>query len=171
MSNVACNGSESALAKCDAAHIPPDEGREVYMHVNVAGVSCSEIPPSATTELDPPNPTILTKTIKHNGFVVGFSITFILLVIMIIRYTILHHILQQIYSLYTYHIYSFVAYLLFKRFKGKIDIRSLVNAQKMSLSFLQEKEGEDEDPIVLSNDGADDEFEGIETTCDDTSHD
>ena len=57
MSNVACNGSESALAKCDAAHIPPDEGREVYMHVNVAGVSCSEIPPSATTSGIPPSAT------------------------------------------------------------------------------------------------------------------
>ena len=53
MSNVACNGSESALMKCDAAHIPPDEGREVYMHVNVAGVSCSEIPPSDTSEIPP----------------------------------------------------------------------------------------------------------------------
>ena len=34
----------------------------------------------------------------------------------------------------------------------------------MTLSFLQEKEQEDENLIVLSNDGADDEsdFEGIE---------
>ena len=53
MSNVACNGSESALTKCDAAHIPPDEGRDLIMHVNVAGVSCSEIPPSATTSGTP----------------------------------------------------------------------------------------------------------------------
>ena len=85
-------------------------------------------------------------------------------------YNITSHITTYIFFIHIY-IYSFVAYLLFKRFKGKIDIRALVNAQKMTLSFLQEKEQEDEDPIVLSNDGADDEFEGIETTCDDTSHD
>ena len=138
MSNVACNGSESALMKCDAAHIPPDEGREVYMHVNVAGVSCSEIPPSDTSEIPPsatseippsatseippsatseippsatseippsattsvpdlPNPTTLTKTIKDNSYLIGLCITVVLLAILIvivIRYTILHHILQ-----------------------------------------------------------------------------
>ena len=95
MSNVACNGSESALTKCDAAHIPPDEGREVYMHVNVVGVSCSEIPPSAT--ISAPTPTTLTKTIKDNSYLIGLCITVVLLVIlivMVIRYTILHHILQ-----------------------------------------------------------------------------
>ena len=69
MSNVACNGSESALAKCDAAHIPPDEGREVYMHVNVAGVSCSEIPPSATTSGIPPSAT--TSGIPHSATISG----------------------------------------------------------------------------------------------------
>ena len=103
MSNVACNGSEIALTKCDAAHIPPDEGREVYMHVNVAGVSCSEIPP--TSGLDPTNPMTSTKTKKDNSYLIGLCITVVLLVmliVMIIRYTILHHILQQIYSLYTY---------------------------------------------------------------------
>ena len=116
------------------------------MHVNVAGVSCSEIPP--TSGLDPTNPMTSTKTKKDNSYLIGLCITVVLLVMMIIRYTILHHILQQIYSLYTY-IYSFVAYLLFKGFKGKIHIRALVNAQKMTLSFLQEKEQEDEDLIVL----------------------
>ena len=125
MSNVACNGSESALAKCDAAHILPDEGREVYMHVNVAGVSCSEIPPSATTSGIPPSattsgipcsattsgippsattsgpfppiPMTLTKRIKDNSYLIGLCITVVLLVIlivMVIRYTILHLILQ-----------------------------------------------------------------------------
>ena len=188
MSNVACHGSEPALMKCDAAHIPPDEGREVYMHVNVAGVSCSEIPPSDTSEIPPsatseippatseippstttsvpdlPNPTTLTKTIKDNSYLIGLCITVVLLVIlivMVIRYTILHHILQQIYSLYTC---SLVAYLLFKRSKGKRDIHAAVNAQITTLSSLQRKEQEDENLIVLSNDGADDEsdFEGIE---------
>ena len=95
MSNVACNGSETALTKCDAAHIPPDEGREVYMHVEVAGVSCNEIPP--TSGPDPTNPMTLTETIKDNSYLIGWCITVVLLVMLIvivIRYTILHRILQ-----------------------------------------------------------------------------
>ena len=54
--------------------------------------------------------------------------------------------------------------MLFKRSKGKRDIHGLVNAQTTSLSSLQRKEQEDDNLLVLSNDGANDEFdsEGIE---------
>ena len=67
------------------------------------------------------------------------------------------------YSLYTC---SLVAYLLFKRSKGKKGIHAPVNAQNinMTLSSLKEKEQGKENLIVLSNNGANDEFdsEGIE---------
>ena len=54
--------------------------------------------------------------------------------------------------------------MLFKRSKGKRDIHCLVNAQTTTLSSLQRKEQEDDNLLVLSNDGANDEFdsEGIE---------
>ena len=54
--------------------------------------------------------------------------------------------------------------MLFKRSKGKRDIHGPVNPQITTLSSLQRKEQEDENLMVLSNDGADDEFdfEGIE---------
>ena len=54
--------------------------------------------------------------------------------------------------------------MFFKRSKGKRDIHGPVNPQITTLSSLQRKEQEDDNLIVISNDGADDEFdfEGIE---------
>ena len=73
-------------------------------------------------------------------------------------YNITSHITINIF-LYTC---SFVAYLLFKRSKGKRDIHAPVNPQTMTLSSLQGKEQGEDNLMVLSNDGAGDEFEGIE---------
>ncbi len=40
LSNVECTGDEESLSDCDAVHIAPDEGRDLYKVVNVVGVSC-----------------------------------------------------------------------------------------------------------------------------------
>ena len=65
------------------------------MHVDVAGVSCSEIPP--TSGLDPTNMG-LTETIKDNSYLIVMSIFVVLLIVslvVVIRYTIiLYHILK-----------------------------------------------------------------------------
>ena len=40
LSNVECTGDEESLSDCDAVHVAPDEGRDLYKVVNVVGVSC-----------------------------------------------------------------------------------------------------------------------------------
>ena len=40
LGNVACDGSEYTLDQCDALYIPPDEGKEVYKYIDVAGIAC-----------------------------------------------------------------------------------------------------------------------------------
>ena len=66
------------------------------MHVDVAGVSCSEIPP--TSVVDPTNDMRLTKTIRDNGFLTAmifFVVLLIVSLVVIIRYTlIIYHILK-----------------------------------------------------------------------------
>ena len=41
MSNVDCSGLEDSLKECDASHIPPDEGSDLFQFVDVVGISCS----------------------------------------------------------------------------------------------------------------------------------
>ena len=40
LSNVTCTGSESSLDGCDSTLLTPEEGRNLFSHVNVAGVKC-----------------------------------------------------------------------------------------------------------------------------------
>ena len=40
LSNVGCNGTEDKLDNCDGSHVPPDEGRGLYLLINAAGVNC-----------------------------------------------------------------------------------------------------------------------------------
>ena len=40
LSNVRCTGSESSLDACDTTLLTPEEGRNLFPHVNVAGVKC-----------------------------------------------------------------------------------------------------------------------------------
>lgn len=40
LSNVMCSGSESSLDGCDSTLLTPEEGRNLFSHVNVAGVKC-----------------------------------------------------------------------------------------------------------------------------------
>ena len=63
------------------------------MHVEVAGVSCIEIPP--TSGVDPTNDMRLTKTIKDNSYLIVMSMFGVLLIvslIVVIRYTIIIYI-------------------------------------------------------------------------------
>ena len=73
------------------------------MHVDIAGVSCSGIPP--TSGVDPTNDMRLTKTIKDNSYLIVMSMFGVLLImslIVVIRYTIIlyiYHILKYIFNL------------------------------------------------------------------------
>lgn len=64
MSNVACTGSESAIDVCDSLELSPDEGRDLFPRVNVAGVQCFL---DVTT--DP-----LSQVVSQNTAVIGLGI-------------------------------------------------------------------------------------------------
>lgn len=49
LSNVGCNGTEDKLDNCDGSHVPPDEGRGLYLLINAAGVNCYGKPNTTTT--------------------------------------------------------------------------------------------------------------------------
>lgn len=86
LSNVACNGSELALTDCDAAILPPENGRNVALLVDVAGVSCQAMVPSSTTD---PNSSASSGVLKEHGVTAGLTIVSVLLVItvfLVIRY-------------------------------------------------------------------------------------
>lgn len=64
LSNVACTGSESAIDVCDSLELSPDEGRDLFPRVNVAGVKCFQ---DVTT--DP-----LSQVVSQNTAVIGLGI-------------------------------------------------------------------------------------------------
>ena len=46
LSNVDCSGLEDSLKECDASHIPPDKGSDLFHFVDVVGMSCKKQEPS-----------------------------------------------------------------------------------------------------------------------------
>ena len=74
LSNVACTGSETSLDACDSTSLTPDEGRDLYSRVNVAGVKCF---PNVTTDA-------LSQVVSKNNAVIGLGIVGVLLAVSII---------------------------------------------------------------------------------------
>jgi deleted-in-malignant-brain-tumors protein 1 len=73
--NFGCNGSETFLRYCPNVEIASEESRELYNHVNVAGVNCLENIPTK----DP-----LASAISDEGSVAGLVIVVLLLMATII---------------------------------------------------------------------------------------
>ena len=74
LSNVACAGSETSLDACDSTSLTPDEGRDLYSRVNVAGVKCY---PNVTTDA-------LSQVVSKDNAVVGLGVVGVLLAVSIL---------------------------------------------------------------------------------------
>ena len=82
MSNVDCSGLEDSLKECDASHIPPDEGSDVLIHVDVVGVSCKTQEASISYN---PTPLIVDNTRQINsGTIVGLVLLTVILIASVI---------------------------------------------------------------------------------------
>ena len=82
MSNVDCSGLEDSLKECDASHIPPDEGSDLFQFVDVVGVSCSN---SISTDQTTPSVTpAASKRTDEGSMTVGLIIIVILFVITVV---------------------------------------------------------------------------------------
>ncbi len=73
LSNVECTGTEDTLSDCDAVHIAPGEGSDLYKVVDVVGVSCvAESNPGGTSGLqDNTSSTVIVLVIESVFLVLG----------------------------------------------------------------------------------------------------
>lgn len=82
LSNVGCNGTEARVDDCDGEHVPPSDGRQLYLIVDVAGVTCVE---NATTA---PNPTTgntdRSTSVGGSGPLIGMAIVIVLLIVAVL---------------------------------------------------------------------------------------
>ena len=83
LSNVACAGNETSLDVCSSTLLTPDEGRDLFPRVNVAGVKCfpnvtSNTTPNVTTDASS------QKMNKDDGFIIGSVILGVLLAMSIL---------------------------------------------------------------------------------------
>ena len=134
LSNVDCSGLEDSLKECDASHIPPDEGGDLFQFVDVAGVSCStdQIKPSVTPAANQTKPSVLvtsaasektdqrSMTDEVRNMTIGLTIIVILFVITVVVVVCL------------------TIYIMFKRKNTKWKIQNLVDAQHLSLIHISE---------------------------------
>ena len=74
LSNVACAGSEASLDICSSTLLTPDEGRDLFPRVNVAGVKCF---PNVTTDA-------LSQVVSKNNAVIGLAVVGVLLAVSIL---------------------------------------------------------------------------------------
>ena len=84
MSNVDCSGLEDSLKECDASHIPPDEGSDVLIHVDVVGVSCKTQEASISYN---PTPLIVDNTRRvqiNSDTIVGLVLLTVILIASVI---------------------------------------------------------------------------------------
>ena len=87
LSNVACDGSEASLDACDNTILTPEEGRDLFLRVSVAGVKCF---PNVTTDASSQ-----TMNKKDYNFIIGIGVVGFLLTISILvtlRLVILNYI-------------------------------------------------------------------------------
>ena len=90
MSNVDCSGLEDSLKECDASHIPPDEGSDLFQFVDVVGVSCSSSSSISTyesTTSDQTKPSVThaaSKRTDEGSMTIGLIIIVILFVITVV---------------------------------------------------------------------------------------
>ena len=81
-----CSGTENILAECDAVHIAPEEGKELYKVVDVVGVSCKTYDASSTQPMSTAGASILGEA---SGSMVALILVCVFLglgIIVIIRY-------------------------------------------------------------------------------------
>ena len=75
LSNVACAGSETSLDACDNTLLTPEEGRDLFSRVNVAGVKCF---PNVTTA------DALSQVVSKDNAVIGLGVVGVLLAVSIL---------------------------------------------------------------------------------------
>ena len=81
LSNVGCNGTEATVDDCDGEHVPPSDGRQLYMIVDVAGVTCVE---NATASSPTTGAASSNTSVGSTGPLVGMAIVIVLLIIAIL---------------------------------------------------------------------------------------
>ena len=85
---IVYSGLEDSLRECDASHIPPDEGSDLFHFVDVVGVSCSSsISTYESTTSDQTKPSVTPaagKRTEEGSMTIGLIIIVILFVITVV---------------------------------------------------------------------------------------
>ena len=138
LSNVACTGSESAIDVCDSLELSPDEGRDLFPRVNVAGVKCS---PDVTA--DP-----LSQVVSQNTAVIGLGIVGVLLTvsILVMLRLVLYYNSRVSTSvmcnnvMFLLHLYSLVLFVVIKRQQVK-KAQAFIHEPRVLMSGLGDRSG------------------------------